>query len=280
MANLLLINFGTFIETHRFKAFAAKSEFTATDLLDSTTPGPGELIQEKGVQHRPNVGGARVHSFYDLSSTVWKSKLSDGTAFKDAFKKWFENALSSPAHCVYMTGHHWGAGDVYTTLSWGDDTTYFHARFDTDKQKLSFGVEGDRVEIDTKNLRAECKLVFGFGCNVCTGSNSTKYQTFFSPSKPVLCGWDHSITLPKSEAKSVNKRFFEYLDIYIDKDPKKVPGKDRLIWFYDNDPFELVKAWGWATKHWKQSNARARDKDGTYYKFKVNKKGWPEPTKA
>lgn len=40
---------------------------------------------------------------------------------------------------------------------------------------------------------------------------------------------------------------------------------------------ELVKAWGWATKRWKPGRARARDKDGKFYKYKENRKGWPEP---
>jgi len=279
MANLLLLNFGTFIETNRFKALAAKGQFAETDLLDSTTPGPGELIQENGVQKR-NVAGASAHSFQGLSKTVWKSQLSTNKAFKDEFKKWVERALGKPAHCVYMTGHHWSHENEFAILSWEEETTFFHALFDTDKQTLEFGVRGDLVEVDTANLRAECKLVFGFGCNVCGGSNSTKYQSFFKPSQPVICGWTESISLPKSEAKSVNKRFFEYLDIYAKDPDKKVPGTDRVIWYHDNESMQLVKAWGWATKLWKPDRARARDKDGKYYKYKVNSKGWPEPVKG
>lgn len=279
MSNLLILNFGTVIETHRFKALSAKGEFAATDMLNSTTPGPGELIQTKGVQLRPNVGGAEVFSFFGLASSVWKSTLSDGTTFKDAFKKWLEDALANPAHCVYMGGHHWSGGSAATTLSWGEDTDHFHARFDTDKQELFFGVRGNRVEIDTTNLRAECKIVFGFGCNVCTGGISKKYQDFFSPSKPVICGWTENFAAPRSESKSVNKRFFEYLDIYI-AGASSVPKTDRVTWLYDNDSMQLVKAWGWATKFVRQSQARARDKDGKHYKFKVNAKGWPEPVKA
>jgi hypothetical protein len=278
VANLLLINFGTFAETHRFKALSAAGNFAEADALDSTKPGPGALVQENGVQQRPFVGGARVYSFYGLSKTVWQSQIN-GKTFKDEFKKWVENALANPIHCVYMTGHHWAGGSVYTTLSWEEETKYFHARFDTDKGKLAFGVEGDRVDIETANLRAECKIVFGFGCNVCTGGNSTKYQNFFSPSKPVTCGWTESIGVPKTEAKSVNKRFFEYLDKYIAKEAK-VGKTDRVVWIYDNDSMQLVKAWGWATKYWFQEQARARDKDGKFYKFKVNSKGWPEPVKA
>jgi hypothetical protein len=279
VANLLYINFCTFIESHRFKSLSAIGEFAATDMLDSTNPGAGELIQAGGVQQRPNVGGARVYSFYGLKSEIWKSTLSDGRSFKEVFQKWIESALSTPAHCVYMTGHHWAGGSVYTTLSWGEDTSHFHVRFDTDKSKLYFGVERDRIEIDTANLRAECKIVFGFGCNVCTGANSTKYQNFFSPSKPVTCGWTESVTVPREESKSVNKRFFAYLDTYY-AGATNVPNADRVIWLYDNDPMQLVKAWGWATKNFYQSQARARDKGGTLYKFKVNAKGWPEPVKA
>lgn len=277
MANLLLLNFGTFIETNRFKALAAKGGFTEIDVLDSTNPGPGALIQKDGVR-KINVAGAAVHSFYGLSSTVWKSEIADDP-FKTEFKSWLDRALDKPVQCIYMTGHHW-SHDEFANLSWEEELKFFHARFDTDKQTLQFGVTGDRVDVDTTNLRAECKLVFGFGCNVCGGSNSTKYQRFFQPSTPVICGWTESIALPKSEAQSVNKRFFGYLDIYAKEPARKVSPRDRVTWFHDNDSIELVKAWGWATKRWKQAQARARDKDGSFYKFKVNKKGWPEPVKV
>jgi hypothetical protein len=278
MSNLLILNFGTVIETHRFKALSAKGEFAATDMLDSTTPGPGDLIQPKGVQLRPTAGGAQVFSFYGLTSKVWKSTLPDGRTFKEAFKKWIEDAVANPAHCVYMGGHHWG-GTKSQFLSWGDDNDHFHAQFDTDTQELFFGVRGNHIEIDTTKLRAECKIVFGFGCNVCTGGISKKYQDYFSPSKPVICGWTESFAAPRSESKSVNKRFFEYLDIYI-AGASSVPKKDRVVWLYDNDPMQLVKAWGWATKYIRQSQARARGQDGKHYKFKVNAKGWPEPVEA
>jgi hypothetical protein len=278
MANLLLLNFGTFIETNRFKALAAKGGFAETDVLDSTNPGPGGLIQKDGVR-KIDVAGAPVHSFYELSSPVWKSTIDGDKPFKEEFKSWFERALDKPVQCIYMTGHHW-SHDGSAILSWEEEQKFFHARFETDKQTLEFGVTGDRVEIDTTNLRAECKLVFGFGCNVCGGSNSTKYQRFFKPSAPVICGWTESIALPKTEAKSVNKRFFEYLDIYAKEPARNVSSSDRVTWFHNNDSMQLVKAWGWATKGWKQAQARARDKDGSFYKFKVNRKGWPEPVKV
>jgi hypothetical protein len=285
MANLFILNFGTFVETHRFKALSMAADFTEVDLLDSTSPGPGGLVQKDGVQLRPFTGGSRVYSFYGLSPTVWTSQFTSGKSFTHEFKKWISNALESPVHCVYMTGHHWShEGDLTSTLSWGHSQRVFHARFDMEKQTLEFGVHVDEdkewIDVDTANLRTECKLVFGFGCDVASGSNSTKYQNFFKPSKPVICGWTTSISLPKSEKSSVNKRFFEYIDKYIALDPKKVPQTDRLIWLYDNDPMQLVKAWGWATKYWKQSRARARDRDGNFWKFKIKQNGWPEPVKA
>jgi hypothetical protein len=277
MANLLILNFGTFIETNRFKAYAA-TNFAEVDVME-TTPGPGDLIQTDGVR-TVNVGGAKVHSFYGLTATVWRSNLASGDAFKDEFKKWIDRALANPVHCVYMTGHHWSHENEFAVLSWEEETKYFHALFDTSKQTLEFGISGNRVPVDTTNLRAECKLVFGFGCNVCGGANSAKYQRFFSPSKPVVCGWTQSISLPKTEATSVNKRFFEYLDTFASDATRSVPASDRVTWFHANESMQLVKAWGWATKRWKPSLARARDKDGNYYKYKENAAGWPEPIKA
>jgi hypothetical protein len=127
----------------------------------------------------------------------------------------------------------------------------------------------------------------GLACGVSSPSlvnaaASQHYQKFFGVGrKPVVCGWNTSIGLPKSEKKSISKRFFEYIDIYAKGEKgKKLPATERLQWLYDNDSIRLVEAWGWATKFVHSSGARVRDKDGTYYSYKINKKGWPAPTKA
>lgn len=85
----------------------------------------------------------------------------------------------------------------------------------------------------------------------------------------------------------MNKGFFDYLTTYA-KSNSKVPKSEKLTWFYDNEPMELVRAWGHgclayrkdATKQkrlW--TNAHARNSDGEYYKFQF-KGGKAEPVKA
>ncbi|MGH6894584.1 MAG: hypothetical protein ACREEP_20245 [Dongiaceae bacterium] len=272
MASLLLLNFGTYAETHRFKALGRDRGFLDTDALDAASPG--DLVQSDGVQKRNDLG-AELYSFYGLSAKVWRSKLSDDT-FKAAFEKWMIEALKSPVHCIYIAGHHW-TGALHT--SWGEESSYFYAEFDTDKQQLLFGVSSDQIMLDTTTLRSECRLIVGFGCNVATAIHSQQYQSFFD-SRPVVLAWDQSIRIPKRSEPSVNERFFDFLETRATTDTR-VPKTDRLVWFYDNDSMQLVRAWGRATKNWFSGQARARDKDGNFYKFKKDKKtGEMEPVKA
>jgi hypothetical protein len=281
MANLLILNFGTFAETNRFKALGIQRNFVAGDLMDDRSPG--ELVQSGGVRQVLKRAGTDTYSFHGLNKSVWRSKLSDGTTFKEGFQKWMEQVLGKSVHCVYMTGHHWSdERGSRTIMSWGEDTGHFHLLTDTGKQTLQFGISADRVAVDTKNLRSDCKLMLGFGCNVATGINSAKYQEFFGggESKPIILGWDRSIRVPRSGEKSVNERFFDYLDTYA-KGDKSVPDKDRLAWFYEDKPIELVRAWGYATILWFSGQARARDEKGNFYKFKVDKaKASAEPVKV
>lgn len=77
--NLLMLNFGTYAETNRFKALATERKYLATDLMDATPPGGVRTVRR---------GGSVTYSFYGLTAKVWLSKLADGTLFHDAFKKW------------------------------------------------------------------------------------------------------------------------------------------------------------------------------------------------
>jgi hypothetical protein len=269
VGNLLLLNFGTYVETNRFKAQALQHGFLARDAMYESPPGP--LIKQGGVRTVNKVGGADAHSFLGLTRSVWKGKLRDDRRFYTAFQDWMNKVLAKPVSCVYLTGHHWDdeARGRHSILSWGEDTDHFHARFDRDKNGLAFGVTGRRVDVDTKNLRSDCRLVLGFGCNIATALNSRKYHAFFG--SPVVLSWDRSITIPPAKGPSVNERFFSYLADYASKNAK-VPRDDRLEWFYANEPMELVRAWGFATIVWLSKQARARDNAGNFYKFKVDAK--------
>lgn len=264
MARLLLLNFGTFAETHRFKALANAGGYIEDDAFDAASPG--DLVQAGGVQRRSDLGAA-LYSFYGLTGAMWKSKLDSGTAFKDAFDTWARAALAQPVHAVYIAGHHW-TGSMH--MSWGEENSDFYAEFDPDKQVLAFGVSADRIELDTQVLRSDCKLVVGFGCNVATAVRSAQYQSFFD-SRPVILAWDRSIAIPKRSQPSVNARFFQYLDGQAASNAK-VPKTERINWFYDHDSMQLVRAWGFATANWFADQARARDKDGAYYRFRLDKK--------
>lgn len=272
MGNLLCLNFGTFAETNRFKALAIQNKFLTRDLMDSVSPG--ELVRTGGIRQVLKRGGTDMYSFYRLTSKVWRSKLSDGnTSFSDAFKKWMDRILKQPVHCAYLTGHHWDDHNShrYMYLSWGEDTSYFHARIDTTAQGLVFGASSNQIAVAIKNALAGCKLALGFGCNVATGINSEKYRKFFGGTAIVL-GWTQSVSVPTSkQSDSVNARFFGYLENYA-KQNTGVPAQDRLNWFYQKQPMELVRAWGYATIFWYSKQARARDQQGKFYRFNVDKK--------
>jgi hypothetical protein len=118
----------------------------------------------------------------------------------------------------------------------------------------------------------KCKLLFGYGCDVATKHASKLYQSIFGRGEndvPVICGWDATISVPSRAQpdRSPNARYFEVLEDFADANSG--PADDRLQWFYDNHPMELVRAWGHATQLWNKSHARARGKDGKFYKFKL-----------
>jgi len=280
VADLLLLNFGTFQETNRFKRSAIQDAFVSSDLMDGVSPG--DLLRTGGLR-TVNAAGTTTYSFYGLRSDVWKAKLPDGTAYRDAFKKWIENILTNTVHCVYLTGHHGGH-----QMWWDHDPDDFWMRL-TKIDELVFGAEEKHlIKLTAKNLRTGCLLVLGFGCNIGSGGNSSFYQDFFhnGAEKPIVLGWDTTIAVPRSNWPSINDRFFEYLNQYV-KSNSSVAAKDRLDWFYGNQPMELVRAWGHAARgyegHKSQSrlweHARARHKDGTLYRFEVQK-GVVQPVKA
>jgi hypothetical protein len=280
LGRLLLLNFGTFAETNKFKAAALSGGFLSFDAMDDEAPGA--LVVPDGVRMVRKLAGVDTVSFYGVEPKIWRGKLPDKRAYADVFQEWMNKVLSKPVSCVYLTGHHWddhsrAARSSY--LSWGVTGGDFHAEFDRDKAGLQFGDGTKDVSVDTSNLRSACRLVLGFGCDVATGVNSTKYQTFFGGSAVVL-GWTESINVPPLKGPSVSEHFFEYLE-NVAATNGKVPKDDRLEWFHGNEPMELVRAWGHATTtaKWYTSQARARDKDGNFWRFKVSK-GVAEPVKA
>ena len=289
MGNLLMLNFGIFTETNRFKEYAIDSNFLSRDPMDDSPPG--ELVSPGGVRGvwKRRVSG--TYSFYGFKPEVWRSRMYDGRSYKETFKSWIEKVLRKPVHCVYLTGHNWGDYGNHRSLlmSWGESTDDFHMELDIENRQLYFGVpRDDQIEVDTKTLRYECKLVLGFGCNLGTGINSYRYQSFFrnKPPWPIILSWDRDVPVPRHKDISVNERFFEYVHNYV-QTHSEVAANDRLKWFHSNRPMELVRAWGYAALGYRGhkslsllwNHARARNKDGTYYKFEY-KDGMAEPVKA
>jgi hypothetical protein len=286
MGNLLMLNFGTVAATARFKALALSTNFLSTDLMDKPTP-PAGLIAPNHKMRKIKDMGTQVISFYGMTTSSWQGKIGD-KLYKDVFKRWMVGVLSKPVHCLYLTGHHWDDHNKHNTMfiSWGDLNTVFHAEFNTSSGTMAIGTGWKKhlLDMPTDQLLTDCKLVLGFGCNVCTGINSARYQKYFSAkgTRPVILGWNASIGLPKrsaAEKKLVNKRFFKYLTDFATAHGK-VPAAERLAWFYDHEPMQLVNAWGYATTFWIRSRARARGADGIFYRFKMDKKkGYAVPVK-
>jgi hypothetical protein len=282
-------DFGTFAETNRFKQRMLDDGFVATDAMYDDPPTG--LLKAKGMREVSNVG--KTYSFYGLTPETWKAKVTTGRDYSAEFEDWMKKVLAKAIHCVYLAGHHrdmlmWWAPesaaiDVYMSLE--NDGVLEFGIHDWNADTRSNAVKLDT----TKGLQAECLLAIGSGCNVCTGGNSSHYQSFFKngAKKPIVLGWDTKIQIPGSNEKSVNNGFFDYLATYA-KSNSKVPKSEKLKWFYDNEPMELVRAWGngclaYRTDKTKQkrlwTNAHARNFDGEYYKFQF-KDGNAEPVKA
>jgi hypothetical protein len=264
-----IFNFGTFIETNRFKSEAADNTFFDTDVLFNADPGP--LVQTRGVSLVQDAPLPTVFSFNRMTPTVWKSKVAGTDKYRDLFKAWIDEALQDPIDCMYCTGHHW-ARDGYFMLSLGDTPAAFHFTGRTGTSIVQIGVSGARVDFDVAPLRDNNKLIFGYGCDVATAEASTIYQQIFgrgADDVPIVCGWNTTIGVPTraQEDRSPNVRFFAFLEEFATAN--SAPATGRLQWFYDNHPMELVRAWGHATQLWYKSNARARGKDGKLYKFKL-----------
>ena len=271
MGLLLVLNFGTFTETNRFASLATTRGLVDTNLMENHPPGG--LIIPGGVRTIPPRGYARTVSFYGLSNKAWRGKLADGTAFKAKFESWMKSLLGHQVNCLYITGHHWmiEGSNKYTTASWTDKGTDFSCRFQDKGSSLTFGCGGNRIKFDTTTTRKNLKLIIGFGCNVATAINSAFYQSWSTPSKPVILAWDSSIAVPTARSGiTVNGRFFDYIDSFA-KANGKVPATGRLTWLYDHEPMELVRAWGYATIPWLSRQARARSKTGEFYRFDVDK---------
>lgn len=271
MGLLLLLNFGTFGETNRFASLATSKGLVATNLLE--THPPNGLIVPNGVRTVPGGKLGSTPSFYGLKQRVWRGKLKDGTAFKSRFEKWMNGIAGHQINCLYITGHHWmiESPKKYTTTSWTDKGADFSVRFQEKDSALTFGCGTNRVTFDTATMRKGLQLIIGFGCNVATGVNSTYYRAWSSPSNPVILAWERSIAVPSWRSGiTVNGRFFDYIDNF-EKTNGKLPATERLAWLYEHEPMELVKAWGYATIPWLSRQARARSKDGTFYRFDVDK---------
>jgi hypothetical protein len=289
VSRLVLLNFGTFQETNRFKQRALADGFLGSDAMDDNAP-PGAVTAAGGVQKR-TAAGATVASFYGLSPDVWTGTASSKRPYSAEFQTWMNKVVGGPVHCVYLTGHHQIIGAhaaMYGDTS-GQRVFYMYLG---KVGELIFGVVDtatakavDKVAIETANLRAECLLVLGFGCNVAAANQSNRYQSYFAngAKKPIVLGWATSMEVPRA-GSSVNAGFFDYLKDYAKKN-SSVPATERLKWFYDNQPMELIRAWGRAVFGLEgkgadslRAGARARHHDGTYYRFEA--KGGPaEPVK-
>lgn len=290
MSRLLVLNFGTFVETNRFKQRALADGFVGTDAMDDAPPGA--LVKTGGVR-TVNRESTTTHSFYGLVPTVWRGSVDSAGPFHQVFEKWMQSLLASPVQCVYLTGHHAVDAKGNAAMYWDDQANEYVFMFMGNATELRFGTFDkaknkvlNQFVLETKNFRAECRLVVGFGCNVAAPNQSKRYQQYFAngAKPPIVLGWKTTMSVP-SKGASVNAKFFDYLAAYA-KTNTKVPAKDRLAWFYDNEPMELIRGWGYGMLGLQgtkakalRAAARARHHDGTYYRFDFKKDGTVEPVK-
>jgi hypothetical protein len=277
MSRLLLVNFGTFQETNRFKKLAIDIGMLEKDATDDAPPG---VLVRSNALRTVNALGVTTYSLYGLRPATWKLTVS-GKPYWQQFKEWLDKLLASPIHAVYLTGHH---RDF--RMWWSDDEDSVDLYMNTDgRLRFATPEAATAAEVETRTLKSECMLVVGFGCNIATASHSEHYQRYFgsAPRKPVVLGWDTTISIP-SAGTSVNQGFFDAINAYAASNTK-VPANGRLQWLYEHEPLEIVRAWGQGTYAHRNTSrrlwtsARARGKDGAFYSFEV-RNGRAEPVPA
>jgi hypothetical protein len=288
VSRLLMLNFNTFEETGAFKQRLLGDGFVGTDAMDEDKPGP--LARPGGIWAVK--APTKFYSFRRLYRRTWEGELSPGRAYSAEFETWMKKVLARTIDCVYLSGHH------RRLMMWWVDDYPKHKFFYMSMEnvwRLEFGVidwpnqkrRSKVIKLSAARLRDGCMLVVGSGCNVC--NYSIHYQSFFKnvARKPLVLGWDTTMWIPRIEdgEDSVNGRFFDYLAAYA-KSNAKVPKSDKLKWFYENEPMELVRAWGHGVLTYKDkgqkrlwTNARARNVDGQLYGFE-DQDGKAEPVRV
>ncbi len=258
--SLLLFNFGTFVETHRFKSRILAGDYIDDDAMDGTPP-PAALVRRNGLR-RLDRAGTRTYSMVNITDSTWTRGR-----YRRNFRQWMNSTLNSQINCVYITGHHagrqfWGNGDLRLNLR-NAGTLRFHAN-------------GSRISVDSDNARTNCYLVVGFGCDLCSGANSRSYQDIFSNGarRPIVLGWNSTMVVPRRDWPSVNTQFFDFLDGQL-AGHRRAPNTNKLAWLYQNHPMDVINAWGDAVSQYRThrrrslwTRARARHSNGTYYRFR------------
>ncbi|MFD7457818.1 MULTISPECIES: hypothetical protein [unclassified Streptomyces] len=282
MTSFLLFNFGTFVETNRFKKRALDGALVGQDLMDVFPPRA--LLVPGGVRSHSAAGTTTI-SFLDLTLSTWKSSVGTGAAgkkFSEAFRGWMGDVVGGAPDVVYLAGHQSGQ-----RMWWQEEDPNWVADF-TDLGKVSFqeynhatGTASEQVSVDATPFRKQCKLVFGFGCNICAGGNLSHYQQYFQngASKPVFLGWNGKILIPRSGWPSINNAFFDALDAHASAAGSGAPATDRIDWFYGSKQTDLISAWGVAVAAYRGhaqkrlwDNARAVASDGQVFKFSFDEK--------
>jgi hypothetical protein len=276
MGRLLLLSFGTFAETNRFKRQAVSDGLVASDAMHDESPGG--LVLPGGVR-LVNAAEATTVSFYGLTPARWSGRTAANVPFHQAFEAWMKGVLGQPVECAYLTGHHAAPGGR-ANMWWADGVDEKFFAYLGTPGSMSFGVVkvstqqvANRIMLAAGALQSQCRLVVGFGCDIATAANSLHYQSFFANGarKPIVLGWASSMNVP-STGPSVNDRFFAYLRAYAQVNAS-VPPRDRLAWFYERAPMVIIRAWGHGVLPYRGGTmweaARARHSDGTFYKFAV-----------
>ena len=289
MSRVLTLNMGTITETGRFKQRALAEGYLDTDAMYADTRSA--LVRPRGM--REVTGGAPLYSFNGLANDTWRGNVVTGQPYAREFDAWMTKLLSQTIDAVYLAGHH--SGEMMWWVDQYVGKTFWYMSMEH-VGTLEFGIvefdknaRSDVVKVNTDKLQDGCKLVIGSGCNIGGVLSSAHYQRYFSNGalRPVLLGWNTTISIPRVGAPSINSGFFDHLAAYW-KASSSVPATgQRLSWLYQNDPMELIRAWGAGCAAYRQSssnkrlwtNARARDPDGAYWKF-VWKSGKAEPVTA
>lgn len=220
---------------------------------------------KKGLQERPESPGmASIFSLEKIDPITWSVDF-DPTHFSESFQNWINAIVSqgSPDVLIFEGANNQGQffGERYQNIN----MTF--SRSD-DQVILSVETRGDTISMprtapvvldpDWRNTKAtpvtalfeKVSLIIGVGNRIATSDNAAYLHRLFPASyRPVILGWSWGELFASWEGNIIPDVIIKVFDRFFEKLALAAAANGQLPalyipWLCQNNPFELITAWG------------------------------------